>query len=440
MRRRAIQMTSLAVAVAVLFLGIPAIIFGVNSAWHEFEQTFALRARSIARVIERREIEGIPIQSSTLAGHAWYNDRISLQIIYTDAEGNGIQVGAPPPQAEKTFSTILSTKKGSTVEVSMDRRPLTYRIVRLVLVMAGLILLAFGVGVLVALRQSRRLSAPLIYLAASAEQVGAGQVRPQIKPSGIEEIDLVTQELERTADRIAARIAAERQFAAAAAHQLRTPLTALSMRIEEIQYLTQDPEISEEVEKALEQIERLGGVINELMNNKVTSRTGHTEVVSVDDIFHQQQDEWRRLFQKEDRKLLFSIQTDSVMIATPGSISQIVATLIENSLKYGAGTTYVSAEKQASMVVIRVRDEGAGVSSEIAPLIFERGISTGGSTGIGLSVAKELAEVNGGRLELTKQIPAEFSLTMKAMPASLAPHLLVPQGASYTVGARRRRR
>src|SRR5699024_11960784 len=66
---------------------------------------------------------------------------------------------------------------------------------------------AFGVAAFVASRQARRLAAPLIYLAASAEQLGAGQVRPQQLDSGVEEIDLVAAELTRPSERMAARLA-----------------------------------------------------------------------------------------------------------------------------------------------------------------------------------------------------------------------------------------
>ena len=60
----------------------------------------------------------------------------------------------------------------------------------------------------VASRVSRRISAPLIYLAAEAEQLGSGQVRPRLRSSGIEEIDLVQAELVRSAERNALTIQA----------------------------------------------------------------------------------------------------------------------------------------------------------------------------------------------------------------------------------------
>lgn len=302
------------------------------------------------------------------------------------------------------------------------------------------ILFSFGTGVVVALRQSRRLSAPLIYLAAAAEQLGAGQTRPQMEKSGIEEIDLVYEELVRTADRMAGRISAERQFSADASHQLRTPLTALSMRLEEIQYLTDDPEIEQEAGSCLEQVERLAGVVQDLLAVSRSDAAGNTEAVRIGPVFEQQLDEWERSFEQAGRLLTFKDDAGVAVLINPGSLAQIIATLIENSLKYGAGTTSVSAYKSGRGVIIQVIDEGRGVDKDLAEAIFTKGFSTGGSTGIGLALAKSLAEADGGRLELTQASPPVFSLALNAVPQSLNPDRILPAGSIIAVGSRRRRR
>jgi signal transduction histidine kinase len=143
------------------------------------------------------------------------------------------------------------------------------------------------------MRISRRIAAPLIYLAAAAEQVGSGQARPRVRPSGIEEIDLVQDELVRTAERMAGRLAAERQFAADASHQLRTPLPALSMRLEEIEYLADSEEVKEEAQACLQQIERLTGVVDDLLKTSRNAAGGTTEALHLDDVFEQQEEDGR---------------------------------------------------------------------------------------------------------------------------------------------------
>lgn len=440
MRRRAIQMVSLSVAVAVLFLGIPLVSFGIMTIHANAEKRVIARAVVVLTVIDRRLEQKQPITKELLENYRFLSDTETLYLEYQAPGEEKISVGEIPSDEKQTIGIKNEVQNGGYLKVLMDKKSVFNAIWFFLFIAILLAVIAFLIGVLAAMRQSRKISAPLIYLAASAEQLGTSQVRPKIKPSGIEEIDLVNQELERTADRVAGRIAAERQFAAAAAHQLRTPLTALSMRIEEIQYLTDDEQILHEAQIALEQIERLGDVINELMSSTKKAVHGNMEARSIDDIFHQQKDEWGKIFAAEGRKLKFSIETDAVVLAAPGSLAQILATIIENSLKYGAGKTTVRATKSASMVMIKIKDEGPGISAEFAPIIFTRGFSAGGSTGIGLAVAKELAENIGGRLELTNRQEAEFTLTIRAFPASLNPARLMPAGAVYTVGARRHRR
>ncbi|WP_037225412.1 ATP-binding protein, partial [Rhodococcus sp. R1101] len=65
-------------------------------------------------------------------------------------------------------------------------------------------------------------------------------------------------------------------------------------------------------------------------------------------------------------------------------------------------------------VCIEVADEGEGVSDEVAPYVFDRGFSGGGSTGVGLALARALAEADGGRLELQRRRPALFALFLGA--------------------------
>jgi signal transduction histidine kinase len=61
-------------------------------------------------------------------------------------------------------------------------------------------------------------------------------------------------------------------------------------------------------------------------------------------------------------------------------------------------------------VVIEVTDTGAGVPDELAEHIFERGFSGGGSTGLGLALARALIDSDGGRLELSAKRPATFTV------------------------------
>src|SRR5699024_5483916 len=124
-------------------------------------------------------------------------------------------------------------------------------------------------------------------------------------------IDLVAAELARSADRLAGRIAAERQFSSDASHQLRTPLTALSMRLEEIAMLAPDsPEVQDEARISLEQVERLVLTVDDLLSRSRTSSGGTTEAVHLLDVLQQQEEEWETVFAKAGRKLTVTQEGD----------------------------------------------------------------------------------------------------------------------------------
>jgi len=303
---------------------------------------------------------------------------------------------------------------------------------------------AFLVGIAMARWQARRLSTPLVLLAASAEQLGTGQTRPQLEPSGMEEIDLVAMELGRSADRMAARLAVERQFAADASHQLRTPLTALMMRLEEIMAASDQQEVTEEAQISLEQVERLVSVVDDLLARSRQAEGGTTEPVRLIEVVEQQKDEWGPSYEAAGRELIFKVEDDVLLLASPGALAQVLATLLENSLHHGAGATTVQARESASAVVIEVSDEGPGVSDELAPRVFEREVTSGDGTGLGLALARDLVTADGGRLELAQRRPPVFQVFLSRIPRALDPAHVMPQGSKVAAtpgrGHRRHRR
>lgn len=213
-------------------------------------------------------------------------------------------------------------------------------------------------------------------------------------------------------------LTAERRLAADASHQLRTPLTALSMRIEEIS-VTDDPDtVKEEANIALTQVERLTDVVERLLTNSRDPRTGSAVVFDLDEIVKQQIEEWRPAYRSAGRALVCSGKHGLRAVGTPGAVAQVLAALIENSLMHGGGTVALRTRVTGNQAVIEVTDEGPGVPAELGARIFERTISGRNSTGIGLAVARDLAEADGGRLELLQQHPAVFALFLSRTPAN----------------------
>lgn len=277
---------------------------------------------------------------------------------------------------------------------------------------AAALVVAAGLGLL----QGRTLADRVNSLAARAERLGSGDKRLPRTPTQIPELDHVAELLERGGDRVDRLLSAERQFASDASHQLRTPLTALSMRLEEILQADDPRTVREEAGSALAQVERLATVVEHLLDNV---RESHLRAgpVPLDDVVLQQVVEWEPAFTAAGRSVKATGSRGLVALATPNGLSQVLATLLENSLVHGAGTVTVSTRSTGISLVVEVTDEGPGVPSDLGPRIFERSVSGREGTGLGLALARELAEADGGRLELVQQKPPVFALFLSAVGA-----------------------
>jgi signal transduction histidine kinase len=260
--------------------------------------------------------------------------------------------------------------------------------------------------------QARRLTRPLQELAGAADRLGSGDASPLGRRYGIPELDRVAEGLDGSAQRISELLAAERQFAADASHQLRTPLTALSMRLEEMIAAADQPEVvHEEGAAALLQTERLADVVSQLLGRTHRPATSTPELVGIDDIVAQQVVEWDPAFRRKHRKLEVVGEKNLTAHVTPGMLSQVIATLLDNALVHGAGSVVIRTSLTPKSVVVEVRDEGKGVPAELAPRIFERTVSSSPSgTGLGLALARSIAEAEGGQVVLVRPRPAVFAV------------------------------
>jgi signal transduction histidine kinase len=270
-----------------------------------------------------------------------------------------------------------------------------------------------GVAALVAVRHADRLGETLETLRQRVERLAGGDTRPSPLTTGIAEVDRLDEALVRGAQHTARRLASERDFAADASHQLRTPLTALLMRLEEIAATDDLGVVAEESTIAIAQVERLSRVVDDLMS-RTRSGVGASPAVSLDSVLASLQREWQPAFASARRSILVSGERGLGVRATPVALAQILTTLLENSLSHGRGTVEIAARRSGPSVVIEVTDGGEGVPAAIAPHIFERSVSSTGS-GLGLSLARDLAEAAGGRLELVSARPAVFALFLSAV-------------------------
>ena len=224
---------------------------------------------------------------------------------------------------------------------------------------------------------------------------------------GLSDIDATTEEVAHLAGELARQRALERDFAADASHQLRTPLTALLMRLEEIAATDDLDVIRDEAEVAVTQVERLSGVVDTLRSR--TTDDGEVPEISLDSVLASLQREYQPAFTGAHRSMRVDGPPGLAVRCAPMDLAQILQTLVENSLAHGEGRVTITMRGSIGSVVIEVQDEGEGIPAAIAPHIFERSVTSSGS-GLGLGLARQLAERNGGRLELVQAQPATFAV------------------------------
>jgi signal transduction histidine kinase len=317
----------------------------------------------------------------------------------------------PAITREPRYSEVYRGKSGERVIVSESWTPVSDRIRMQMLLLVAAALGAFAAAAGVGYLQARRISRPFGELASTAERLGAGDQRPRHRRYGIVELDRIAEVIDHSSDRVSRIQAKERRLAADASHQLRTPLTALSMRLEEISEAADMETVKEEAAIALTQVERLTDVVQRLLTDSGEARADSAGApTDIDLIIRQQIFEWRPAFRSARRSIGVDGGRGLLAAATPGSFAQVLATLLENSLMHGAGSVTIRTRTAGGSVVIEVSDEGPGVPPELGARVFERAVSGRASTGLGLTVARELAEADGGRLELLQQRPPVFAL------------------------------
>ncbi|GHH08412.1 ATP-binding protein [Streptomyces lanatus] len=404
MRRRLIQSTLAVVLVVIAVFGVSLVIVETRTITSTAQERVDTEAVRLASIVDSRLLGDETVDAKVLQDQIQGDRYAEIRIPQKPV----IEVGTKP--TGDVISATETGEEGETVTVQEPRSSVTREVGRTLLIIGAVALLAVIAAVLLAVRQANRLASPLTDLAETAERLGSGDPRPRHKRYGVHELDRVADVLDSSAERIGRMLTAERRLAADASHQLRTPLTALSMRLEEITLTDDLDTVKEEATIALTQVERLTDVVERLLTNSRDPRTGSAVTFDLDEVIQQQLAEWRPAYRSAGRAIVSSGKRHLQAVGTPGAVAQVLAALIENSLMHGGGTVALRTRVTGNQAVIEVTDEGPGIPADLGARIFERAISGRNSTGIGLAVARDLAEADGGRLEMLQTKPPVIAL------------------------------
>lgn len=421
MRRRILLAILLAVAVTAAVLGIP---LGIVASWQiesSYRETLAENARAAAAILDTEIANGQEIDLDQVRAAVPANGLLTVQVPGQQEKRYGSDPGAV------TVTETADLARDGKVAIAVPAGPMHERQTTVTLVVVLLVLLSVGTGAVVAIATARRLAKPLRHVAERASRLGGGDFRPDPSRYGVGELDMVAEALDASGTALAQLVQRERQLVGDVSHQLRSRLTALQLRLEPLT-VHPDEEVAVESKAAQEQADRLAEALDELLAAARAAREVGAEPVDLPTQLPAMAQEWRELLRSEGRNLRMRVADALMARATPGRLREVIGVLLDNALRHGSGTVTMVARRgdAEGTVVIEVSDTGSGVPDELAPHIFERGFSGGGSTGVGLALARALVEADGGRLELSNRRPAVFSLFLKVPRPSDVPEVRWP--------------
>jgi signal transduction histidine kinase len=322
----------------------------------------------------------------------------------SDAPSLGDIVIAVPVRADGSLLGVLraSTPPGEVYS----------RVAGTWLLMTGLAAVVLLAVWLVARAMAARLSRPLEDLALSAHALGDGDFSVRFPHAAVAEIDALAEAFNSTATRLSDLVSRERAFTADASHQLRTPLTALRLGLE-VALDDPDQEPREAIAAAVAATDRLQHTVHDLLAlARDSARPSHPLALKtlLDELVVTK----RAQLAAHDRTLTITMQPAlPVSSASAAAVRQILAVLVDNATAHGSGAVTITARDAAGAVAIDVCDQGHLTTP--SEQLFARRHPTATGHGIGLALARRLAEAEGARLRLSTTRPTTFTLLLPAL-------------------------
>jgi signal transduction histidine kinase len=293
----------------------------------------------------------------------------------------------------------VRTEDGSTsvVRVFVPGAQLTRGVARAWGILGLLGVTLIGLSVLLADRLARSLVRPMSDLAAFTHQLERGDLGARIKPTGPAEVASIGHAVNLLAGRIGELVAAEREAAADVSHRLRTPLTALRLDAEGLADPMEKLRLSADVD-ALEHA--ISQVIHEARQPPRPGDQGRCDLVATT---RTRAAFWSALARIQRRPCSVDLpRTDTLDVATSASdLAAALDALVANVFAHTPeGTGFrISVSGSDDGGVLVVEDDGPGFPPGD---VLSRGRSTAGSTGLGLDIARAVAERSSGRILVGK--------------------------------------
>jgi signal transduction histidine kinase len=274
----------------------------------------------------------------------------------------------------------------------------------------GAIVVAGGAGIVLA----RSLSLPLGRLEATVARFGSGELSTRAGEShGPPEIRSLAARFNQMAGQLDELVDAQKRFVADASHQLRSPLTALRLRLENLE-ATADASSQDSIAAVGQEVQRLSRIVDGLLT---LSRSGGEAPATVDvdvrTVIEQRCDAWSALAAEKGVTVEASDSGRPVVQRRlhPGDLDQIIDNLLANAVEVSPDRSRIEVALAAGAngsAEVHVIDHGPGLADDERKRAFDRfwqGAHRSGHSGLGLAIVRQLAGRNGLDVELRAADP-----------------------------------
>jgi signal transduction histidine kinase len=349
-----------------------------------------------------RDFTTRPEIKQALAGHEATGSRYS-ESLHADL----IYAAVPITTGNKVIGAVRISYTSSYLDARVKHHWL------LLLAIAAIVL---AVVFLVSLWLARGVTRPLGELEDAAGRLGGGDLGARVPDiSGPQEIQSLRQSFNATAARLETLVTGQRAFVADASHQLRTPLAALRLRLENLAAeLDEAPDGDERADAigALDEVERLTRLVDGLLTLARAEDAGANPVkTELLPVVMSRVDAWSAFADEQDIGFSVAVPEALTVRVTPGRLEQALDNIMSNAVAAAPPHTMVTVAavtRPGGDVELIIRDHGSGMTEEQRVHAFDRfwraSSASRGGFGLGLAIAQQLLVSDGGTLALR---PAE---------------------------------
>lgn len=277
-----------------------------------------------------------------------------------------------------------------------------------------------GVAVFLSIIFSRKMTRPIKALISAAAAIEEGDFRRRVGVSGSDELGNLSDAFNRMAQKLEVQEALRKKLTSNIAHELRTPISAIRGELEAMMdgLISADKDALQSLYAEIGRLKSILEGIADLSQAEASSLTIRKVDLKLHTFLRRIAERFGKAFMDKGVTLELFCDDDATASSDPDKLSQIIINLLSNALKATekGGRVWVKAMKDKSEIRIEVGDTGCGIQESDLPFIFERfyRVSKGG-LGLGLTIVKELAEAQGGKIEV-KSIYGEGSVFTLTLP------------------------